>query len=200
MNENFKSKLNSNIYYILAFAMSFTVLFFFPFFGSELNLKMKLPNTVAGWILYVIDKSLVSGLNLGIFYAFNEQGRINVRDNERYKKAIEILAIEKPKEYRPRSVAEWKRKTYSTKGIGIVFGTLATLVGIGNAVLKYDYVLLLTYILTILIAIVCGAMQMLKAEDYYCNEFYDYAKELERKRKDKEELECLLKMENNSGI
>lgn len=202
-DKNIKEHINNNIYYILAFSMSFVVLFFFPFFGSELNLKMNIPNSTAGWVLYVIDKLLVSGLNLGIFYSFNEQGRINVRDDEKFRKALEIVAKQKPKEYTPRSVSKWKRQTYCTKGVGIVLGTLGTLIGIGNAILKYDYVLLITYILTIVISIICGVMQMLKAEEYYTTEFYDYAILLEKQQeeiKEKETEECLLKTESNTEI
>lgn len=200
MNDDVKFKISNNIYYILAFSMSFAVLFFFPFFGSELNLKMKLPNSTAGWILYVVDKLLVSGLNLGIFYSFNEQGRINVKENEKYKKALEIVAVEKSKEYKPRSISKWKKQTYYTKGLGIVLGTLGTLVGIGNAILKYDYVLLITYVLTIIMAIICGVMQMLKAEEYYTTEFYDYAILLLKQKEREEQDKCSLEMANNTEI
>ena len=42
-------------------------------------------------------------MNFIIFDSFVKQARINIKDDENFKKANEILAKNKPKEYKPKS-------------------------------------------------------------------------------------------------
>ena len=55
-----------------------------------------------------------------------------------------------------------------------------------TALLKYDYIELISYIIVIVLGIIFGLLQMASAEDYWTNEFYDYAMMI-KKEKEKEE-------------
>ena len=90
-----------------------------------------------------------------------EQAKINVKDNEQYKKANEILnRLKKKKDYKPRNPKKWESSQYRTKGITIFLSTAFSTIALTNAILKYDYVSLLTYLLVLIIGVIFGVLQM----------------------------------------
>lgn len=179
-----KEQFKQNLYYVIIFITSMIVLIFFPMFGSEIGLKWNTPNTPAGWVLYIVTKLLVSILNVIIFYSFMQQAKINVRDNPRYKEALSIVQLYKDKVYIPRDPQSWQRKAYVKKGITIFISSLITLIGLAQAILAYDYVTLIAYVIVIVLGIVFGLIQMANAEDYWTNEFYDYALYLQKQKEE----------------
>ena len=187
MNKNLiKEKFKQNLYYIIIFITSMIVMIFFPMFGSEIGLEWKAPSTPAGWVLYIVTKTLVAILNVIIFFSFMQQAKINVRDDEKYKEALSIVRMLREKVYIPRDPKKWERKAYTSKGITIFLSSVITLIGLSNALLKYDYIELISYIIVIVLGIIFGLLQMANAEDYWTNEFYDYAMMI-KKEKEKEE-------------
>ena len=187
MNKNLiKEKFKQNLYYIIIFITSMIVMIFFPMFGSEIGLEWKAPSTAAGWVLYIVTKTLIAILNVIIFFSFMQQAKINVRDDEKYKEALSIVRTLREKVYIPRDPKKWERKAYINKGITIFISSVITLIGLSNALLKYDYIELISYIIVIVLGIIFGLLQMASAEDYWTNEFYDYAMMI-KKEKEKEE-------------
>ena len=181
-----KEKFKQNLYYIIIFITSMIVMIFFPMFGSEIGLEWKAPSTLAGWVLYIVTKTLIAILNVIIFFSFMQQAKINVRDDKKYKEALSIVRTLREKVYIPRDPKRWERKAYISKGITIFISSVITLIGLSNALLKYDYIELISYIIVIVLGIVFGLLQMANAEDYWTNEFYDYAMMI-KKEKEKEE-------------
>ena len=107
-------------------------------------------------------------------------------DDEKYKEALSIVRTLREKVYIPRDPKKWERKAYISKGITIFISSVITLIGLSNALLKYDYIELISYIIVIVLGIIFGLLQMANAEDYWTNEFYDYAMMI-KKEKEKEE-------------
>lgn len=198
MKERINHYYTHYLYYGLIIVISFLVLVFVPLIGSDANLGFSLPNTSAAWAIYIVKKLLVSVLNVMIFYCFMEQAKVNVKDNESYKAAKEILAKEKVREYIPRSPGSWQRQQYISKGVTIFLSTAVGTIALTNAILTYDYMSLLTYILVIFMGVVFGILQMKKAEEYWTTEFYDYAKTIQHEKEEAER--CLQKMAKNTEI
>lgn len=180
-------KIKLYTYYIIIGVVSLIALLFLPMVGSSVGLEMRLPDTLVGWVVYCITKLIVAALNVIIFYCFMQQAKVNVKDNEKYKKANDILElIEERKDRAPRSPKEWTRKQYSGKGITIFVTTILAAVSLTQAILTFDYITMLTYLFTIIMGLIFGILQMKNAEIYWTTEFYEYA--LKAK---KEEEKCL---------
>lgn len=180
-------KIKLYTYYIIIGIVSLIALLFLPMVGSSVGLEMRLPDTLVGWVVYCVTKLIVAALNVIIFYCFMQQAKVNVKDNEKYKKANDILElIEERKDRAPRSPKEWTRKQYSGKGITIFVTTILAAVSLTQAILTFDYITMLTYLFTIIMGLIFGILQMKNAEIYWTTEFYEYA--LKAK---KEEERCL---------
>lgn len=169
-------KVKQHFYYIIIFVVSLVILIFLPMIGSEAGLEFNIPTTPAGWAIYIFTKLLVATLNVIIFFSFMQQAKLNVRNDVHYKEACNILRIHKDKKYIPKNPHKWEREKYVKKGITIFVSTAASLVALANAFLTYDYMSLLTYIMTVVMGIVFGMLAMSDAENYWTGEFYDYAK------------------------
>lgn len=187
-------KIKLYTYYIIIGIVSLIALLFLPMVGSSVGLEMRLPDTLVGWIVYCVTKLIVAALNVIIFYCFMQQAKVNVKDNEKYKKANDILeVIEERKDRAPRSPKEWTRKQYGGKGITIFVTTILAAVSLTQAILTFDYITMLTYLFTIIMGLIFGILQMKNAEIYWTTEFYEYA--LKAK---KEEEKCLLSETKNT--
>ena len=163
-------------YYIIIGIISLIAVFFLPMVGSEANLAWKLPNTFVGWIVYVTTKLLIASINMLLFYCFMEQAKVNIKDNENYKKANEILLKNlNKKELMPMGPDAWVKKQYGTKGITIFATTILSAVGLTQAILTFDWISMLTYMFTIIMGVIFGVIQMSNAEIYWTEEYYQYA-------------------------
>lgn len=167
-------KVKQIMYYLMVGFVSLLALTFLPMIGSDPGLGWSLPNTTVGWIVWVVVKLIVAALNILIFYCFMEQAKLNVRENNNYKAAREIL-IKQKGESIPRSAAKWQAQQYSQKGVAIFITSGLSVVALTQAVLTYDYVAMLTYLFTIIMGVIFGIIQMKNAEDYWTNEYYAYA-------------------------
>jgi uncharacterized membrane protein len=168
-------KVRQWLYYFLIGIISFISLVFLPMLGSSADLGWNLPTTAAGWAVWVVTKLIVSVLNVLLFHCFMEQAKLNVKDNEKYKAAFDMLYKIAPKVYKPRSPKQWNKRQYLTKGITIFAFTALSTVALTQAILTFDYVSLLTYLFTIVLGVIFGIIQMKKAEVYWTTEFYDFA-------------------------
>lgn len=210
-SENIKEKLKQYLYYVLIAILSLCSLIVFPIVGAgvfDVDLKTLFPSTTLGWILWIIVRILIIALNLIIFSNFIQQSKVNIKDDKNFIEANKILGIIKSKEYKPRNAKEFLNHQYSTKGVGLSIGTMASLFTIGSAAINYDYMLLLATAFTIILSIVFGIMTMKKCEIYYTGEYLDNAKWQEEQQKinnnekvEKGDIErCLQLMEKNIEI
>lgn len=174
--EDLKKRAGEHIYLIIMFICSVAILLFAPFLGSAIGLEWTLPNTVAGWIVWVITRLLVAILNVIIFYCFIKQGEKNSKNDPNKLKADEILnRVQKDKDKRPLSPKEWKAKNYGKKMVFVFFGTLITAIGVSQALLNYDFNALFTYAFTVIMGIVFGILQMKSTEYYWTVTYLEYA-------------------------
>jgi hypothetical protein len=182
-------KFDAYKYYGIIGLLSVIVVFFMPFISSEIGMELNLPDTAAGWVIYLITKALVVAINLAIFYSFMEQAKLNVRDNPKYLEANEILD-RYFKEVRPipMSPEEWTRKQYRGKGISLGITTLLSAVALTNAVLSFDAVTMITYLFTIVMGVIFGVIQMGTAEDYWTGQYWEYAIYIRDQKEPKEAM------------
>ena len=173
-------KIRQWMYYFIIGIVSLIALCFLPMIGSDIGLGWNIPNTIVGWIVWVTVKLIVAVLNVLIFHCFMLQAKINIKENERYKEAQEILRITNKKEFIPRSPSTWNKKQYGQKGITIFITTGLSTVALAQALLTFDWMSMLTYLFTIVMGLIFGIMQMKTAEDYWTDEFWQYAKIVEK--------------------
>ena len=182
-----KFELKKYLYYAIIFVVSMVVLIFMPMLGSDVDMGFKVPTTLAGWLIYILTKITISALNLVIFYCFMEQAKINVKDDDKYKKANDILGSIKTKDFTPLSPKKWTHKQYGVKATTLFLSSILSAFAFTNAILTYDWVSLLTYLFTLFIGVVCGILQMKSAEAYWTNEYYEYALMIQNQNKGEEE-------------
>lgn len=184
----FFSQMRANMYYIIIFALSIIVMIFFPMFGAEEELALKIPSTFAGWCVYITTKLIVGIINIIIFHSFMKQAVINIKDNEKYLEALRILGMYNLYGYNPMGPREWLKQQYGQKGTTIFVTSVLSAFTLSQALLTYDYITAISYFITLTLGVVFGILQMTKAEEYWTGEFYDYAKKIEKEFKEKEAL------------
>ena len=193
MNESSTAKMKArqNIYYIIIAVISFITVAFLPMVGSTVGLQWNLPDTTVGWIVWAVTRLVISIINVLLFYSFMEQAKLNVKDNERYKEANEILLKSKKKEHEPKSPSKWQAEQYGKKATKIFLGSAMSVVAFGQAILSYDWVSMLSYIFTLAMGLIFGVMQMKKAETYWTTEYYAYALKKQESELEEKQEECL---------
>lgn len=185
--EEWRIKLKQYTYYILIAVISLISLVVIPLLGtSNVDIATAFPDSTLGWLLYIGERILVIIMNLLIFDSFIKQAKINVKDDEYFKKANELLAKNKPKEYRPKSEKTFLTDIYLKKGTSLVLTSLMSLFVIGSAIINYDYMILLATAFSVISCIVFGILTMKKVEIYYIGEYYDYAMTLKQEEKKEE--------------
>ena len=175
MNATAKEILRQNLYYFVILVLSVGVLIVFPFLKSSADVGWGFPTTKAGWFIFWFEKGSVAGINLCMFTAFKKQAVLNIKDNETYKKAREILNKVKEKTAKPKSPAKYQAESYLKKGTTLVFTTGCSLVAIGNMILRFSYITLVSYGCTIIMGLTFGVFAMKADELYWTNDFYYYA-------------------------
>lgn len=173
-------KIRQWMYYFIIGIVSMIALCFLPMIGSDIGLGWNLPNTFVGWTVWVVVKLIVAVLNVLIFHCFMLQAKINIKENEKYLEAQEILRLNNVKDYVPRSPNLWNKQQYGTKGATIFITTALSTVALTQAMLTFDWMSMLTYLFTIIMGLIFGVMQMKTAEDYWTDEFWQYAKKVEK--------------------
>lgn len=176
-------KARDYLYYTIIAVASLVMVCVLPMFGSDVGLGFNLPNTKAGWVLYCVTKGSAAVCNVTIFHCFVRQGVYNVRDNERYKEACAILD-KMAAETTPRAPGRFYAHAYGFKGLGVFVFSVASVIGLTSALLTYDVIAAVSYMLTVVMGIVFGVMQMRSTEEYFTTEFWRYAKLKESEEKE----------------
>lgn len=182
--DRFRNMKELYLYYIIIFSVSIIALIFFPAVGSTIGLEWNVPNTPTGWVVWIAIRICVACINVLLFYSFMQQAKINIKDNEYYKKGLEILYKADIKTKKPRSPEQFNKQQWAGKGVFIFLGSLAATVALTQAILSYDYIAFITYLFTILMGIIFGFIQMKVTENYYIDEFYKYAIMIEKEIKE----------------
>lgn len=170
-----REKAKQNMYYILIGIISFISVAFLPMVGSTVGLDWNLPDTPTGWVVWAISRLIIATINVLIFYSFMEQAKLNVAKDPHYIEASEILLKSKKTEHQPRSPQKWQALQYGKRGTKIFLSSAMSVIALGQAILSFDWVSMLSYIFTIAMGVVFGILQMKKAEAYWTDEFYKYA-------------------------
>ena len=198
-----KQSLKQGMYYIIIAVISLISVVFLPMLGSTLGLGWKLPDTTAGWVVWGASRAIVATINVLLFHSFMEQAKLNIKDDEHYKEARDILVKVKKKEHKPKSPAQWNAAQYGKKGVSLFLASAMSVVAIGQAVLSYEWATALAYLFTLGMGIIFGIMQMKKAETYWTTEYYEYAlmkKHMEEEQQIAEQSEQTEKTEENAVI
>ena len=117
-----------------------------------------------------------------------EQAKINVRDNEDYKKANDILKYIKGEHIKkPMAPEKWVRSQYLKKGTMLFISSILATFAISQAILSYDWMQLISYLIVVTMAIIFGILQMKKAEIYWTYEYYQFAIQKEEEIAEKAE-------------
>ena len=167
-------KMRLYLYYALIFVLSLCMLIFLPMLGSTQDIGFNLPSTKAGWIVFIVTKTVVAVINTLIFHCFICQAKLNVKDDEKYKMANEILGKTK-QEVKPRSPRHFFAKEYTIKGSSTFLFSALSVIALTNAILCFDWIAFLTYILTLIMGSIFGVMEMKKVETFWTEEYYAYA-------------------------
>lgn len=176
-------KIKLYMYYFIIGIVSFVALIFLPMLGTQIGLSWNIPDTPVGWLVWITTKIIIAIINVLIFHSFMQQAKINVKDNEKYKEAQNILRLIKIKEYVPRSPKKWNTQQYGRKGSFVFISTALATIALTQAILSYDWITMLTYLFTILMGLIFGVLQMKSAEEYWTSEFWKYAKMMEENNK-----------------
>ena len=174
-SQDARERIKQNLYYVIIGIISFLSVAFLPMVGSTIGLGWKLPDTTAGWAVWVVSRLIIATINALIFYSFLDQAKLNVKDTAHYIEAHEILYKNKKKEHEPQSPQKWQALQYGKKGTTIFISSALSVVALGQAMLTFDWVAMLAYVFTIALGVIFGIMQMKKAEAYWTGEFYEYA-------------------------
>lgn len=199
--DSVKQSLKQGMYYIIIAVISFISVVFLPMLGSTLGLGWKIPDTTAGWVVWGASRAIVATINVLLFHSFMEQAKLNIKDDEHYKEARDILVKVKKKEHKPKSPAQWNAAQYGKKGVSLFLASAMSVVAIGQAVLSYEWATALAYLFTLGMGIIFGIMQMKKAETYWTTEYYEYAlmkKHMEEEQQIAEQSEQTKETEENS--
>ena len=199
--DSVKQSLKQGMYYVIIAVISFISVVFLPMLGSTLGLGWKLPDTTAGWVVWGASRAIVATINVLLFHSFMEQAKLNIKDDEHYKEARDILVKVKKKEHKPKSPAQWNAAQYGKKGVSIFLASAMSVVAIGQAVLSYEWATALAYLFTLGMGIIFGIMQMKKAETCWTTEYYEYAlmkKRMEEEQQIAEQSEQTNKTEENA--
>lgn len=166
--------------YVIIGLVSFVAVVFLPFVGSTAEGAIILPTSVSGWLVFLFSKSAVAVINMLLFYCFMEQAKTNVKDNPRYQEANEILHRNKLLNIVYLAPEVWEAKQYKTKGITVIVCSILSAFALTQAILVFDWIAMLSYIFTILLGLCFGVLQMNISEEYWTNDYYYYAKQIEK--------------------
>lgn len=177
MKEKFKIYQN----YIIIAILSLISVFFLPMLGSEAGVGLKLPNTSAGWIVYILTKLCIIAINMLLLDQFVKQSKVNVRDNKHFIEADEYFNTKEVYE-KLLTPKEFIGGIYKRKMLTTTICSILGIFGFTQAILVFDCVSMLTYMFTIVFGLIFGWITMNECEIYWTETYYKlYLKEKEKK-------------------
>lgn len=200
LREEFKSKIN---FFVIGL-ISFVAIAAIPFLSTAFEhgddqkiIQQAFPDSIIGWIVWGIFRSLIVIINMSILVAFVNQGRINVSKNENFiesmKKWIDVQVYKGKKKSKKKHVYLTPKQHYAAlytkKGVSLAITSFASCFTITFMILHWDLATFIMITITVLFAVVFGFLQMQKEEFYWLNDFkiiadVEYSKMLEEKNKE----------------
>ena len=143
---------------------------------TEQGFDYYVPKTTSGWVIFwAIRIGTVLG-NIAVYGLFKAQAKTNVRYDDNYIKACELLnKLNGEKGFIPMSPKKKAAKDWTTKGIFMVMTTAAESIVIGTLIINFDFITFLSCLSSSITAIIFGIVQMVKDEVYWTDEYLLYA-------------------------
>lgn len=200
MNNDLNQKWRDYQNYIIIAILSIVSIFFLPMLGSEVGLGWKVPNTTAGWVVFIVTKLSIVTINILMLDQFIKQAKVNVKDDERFIEAdtwftLQLKSDEDEGYYDLPSPKEYLSKLYKNKGVTSLITSTLSVFGFTQAILSFDWVSMLTYLFTIVIGLIFGWITMNNVEEYWTTIYYKRYLQ-EKKKNEKEGSKGVLKEEN----
>ena len=79
-----------------------------------------------------------------------------------------------------------------------IFIIVLSVIGLTNAILAFDLAVFLAYFLTVCMGLVFGFIQMKKAEDYWTDEFFEYAIMVQKQAEKSDICDCTYCIRTNN--
>lgn len=193
-------KINDAAYYVIIGLISLLTVFIPPLFMGCLSsdIGLAFPKNAAGWILWSVLNISTAIANICILVLFKLQAKKNSRTNDNFKKANDILnRLAGQKEvFIPRSPTRMNATDYTRKVICIVISTLTSSVVLTSLILSFDWMTLLSCLVSIIITLCISWVTMLNNEIYWTEEYILYAEMKEKEIKKKAEEEASKEQES----
>lgn len=158
--------------YIIIALISLIAVFFLPMVGSEIGLEFKIPNTVAGWTVYIITKVAIVLINILTLDQFIKQAKVNVKDDTKFKEADNYFNENEKVEEELLTPKQFLTRLYRNKMISMTITSILGVFGLTSAVLTFDWISMLSYLFTVVIGLIFGWITMNSVEEYWKNDYY----------------------------
>ena len=185
--------------YILIALISIVSLTFLPMIGSTMGSEFHFPETKWELTLFITVRACASIVNVLIFHSFICQSKVNVKNEQKYKEAREILITTKKKSKKPRSLAHFNAEEYGKKGTSLLIGTFFGTLVLTEAVINFSLVNFLTYVFTTTMAIGGGILEMKKYEEYYVTEYWEYAQMIKEENNNDTGKQCTIEKSDGTS-
>lgn len=167
--------------YVIIAILSLISVFFLPMLGSEVGIGFNVPNTIAGWIVYILTKLCIIVINILTLDQFIKQAKVNVRDNDKFVTANDYFCGKEIYE-ELQTPKEFLGGIYKKKMIKTTICSILGVFGLTQAILVFDWVSMLTYMFTVVFGLIFGWITMNECEIYWTETYYKlYLKEKEKR-------------------
>ena len=181
--------------------LSLIAMFLVPLIGSYATGTTQFPQTIPAWILYFTCAIAVSICSLMIYLALHNQGKLNVKDEEEYKKAKELhlknFERMNGKEMIPVDPFKWEKKTKTQKGIFQTLGIFLGLLGFGLGALCWNNSQFISSTFSIILAIGFGLVHMGDVERMFTEGWLEWELYVQKKL-DQEDMNKNITEEENA--
>ncbi|MBR2493788.1 MAG: hypothetical protein IKB64_10100 [Paludibacteraceae bacterium] len=180
-----RTKLNDSAYFIIIGLISLLTVFIPPLFMGCLSsdIGLAFPKTLEGWILWLVLNLSTAIANISLLVLFKLQAKKNARKHPNFIKANDILnKLAGVKEvFIPRSPNKMNAQDYSVKMIAVVVSTLTASITLTSLILSFDWMTLLSCLVSIIITLCISWVTMLNNEVYWTEEYLLYAEMVKEK-------------------
>jgi len=177
--------LNDSAYFIIIGLISVLGIIIPPLVNGCLNsdISLNFPKNLEGWILWGLLNGGTALGNIALLILFKAQAKKNCRNNPNFIKANQILnkLAGKREVFIPRSPAKMNAQDYSKKITTILLSTVASSVVLTSIIVSFDWLTLLSCILSVFISLCVSWIAMINNEEYWVNEYILYAELLQKK-------------------
>ncbi len=134
--------INDSACIVIIGLISLLTVFIPPLFMGCLSsdIGLAFPKNLEGWILYIIMNLSTAIANISLLVLFKLQAKKNVRNNENFKRANEILnkLAGKKETWIPRSPLKMNTGDYTKKIATITISTFTASITLTSLILSFD--------------------------------------------------------------